>query len=93
MCRLAGMTSETTPSTSVTELIESAINILGSEAKLGKAIGRSQNAVWQAKRRGNVTAEMAIAIDRATNGVVAKERLRPDLFAASKPTREDRPAA
>lgn len=64
-------------------LVERAIQMFGSEAKLGKAIGRSQNAVWQAKRRGRVTAEMAIAIDEATEGVVSRHQLRPDIFRSS----------
>lgn len=73
-------------STSATEqstrdLLVAAIQIAGSEAKLGKATGYTQNAIWQAKRRGRVTAEMAIAIETATLGVVPKVRLRPDLFA------------
>jgi DNA-binding transcriptional regulator YdaS (Cro superfamily) len=61
-------------------LLIRAIAFAGSEAKLGRAIGRSQNAVWQAKRRGSVTAEMALAIDVATAGQISKSDLRPDLF-------------
>lgn len=68
------------PDPIVVKLIEAAITIAGSEEKLGKAIGYSQNAIWHAKRRGRVTAEMAIGIERATNGAIPKHRLRPDLF-------------
>lgn len=64
----------------VRELLTAAIAEAGSEEKLGKASGYSQNAIWQAKRRGRVTAEMAAAIDRATGGRVPKSALRPDLF-------------
>jgi len=65
----------------VRDLIQAAIKKAGSQAKLGKAIGKTQNAVFQAKKRGTVTAEMAVAIERATEGEITKEQLRPDLFA------------
>lgn len=58
-----------------------AIKIAGSEAKLGAATGYSQHAIWQAKRKGRVSAEMAVRIERATQGLVSKAELRPDLFA------------
>lgn len=61
--------------------ISRAILIAGSEAKLGKAAGVSQNAIWSAKRRGRVSAELAIRIERATMGEVTRAELRPDLFA------------
>lgn len=64
----------------VRDLIRQAIEFYGSEAKLGRAIGCTQNAVWQAKKRGRVSAEMAVNIDRVTGGSVPKEKLRPDLF-------------
>ncbi|MCC7047177.1 MAG: helix-turn-helix domain-containing protein [Alphaproteobacteria bacterium] len=65
----------------VRDLIEKAIRIVGSEAKLGAAAGGySQNAIWQAKRRGTITPELAAGIDRATNGAVRKSDLRPDIW-------------
>lgn len=64
----------------VTRLLEAAIAIAGSEAKLGKMIAVSQNAIWSAKRKGRVSAELASGIDRATNGAVSKSQLRPDIF-------------
>lgn len=73
----------------VRQLIEKAVEKVGSEAELGKkAGGFSQNAIWQAKRRNSVTAEMALGIHRATDGEVPASDLRPDLWA--KP--EDVPA-
>jgi DNA-binding transcriptional regulator YdaS (Cro superfamily) len=62
--------------------IQRAIDIAGSEAKLGALIGCSQVAINKAKHRGSVSAEMAVAIDRATEGKVSKSDLRPDLFSA-----------
>ncbi|VTZ61798.1 transcriptional regulator [Sinorhizobium medicae] len=73
------MTHTSNPKT-ITRLLERAIAIAGSEAKLGKMVGKSQNAIWSAKRKGRVSAEIAIAIDRVTNGVISKSQLRPDIF-------------
>ena len=70
----------------VTTLIEQAIAMYGTEAKLAAAVGCSQPAINIAKRRGGVGAEMAIAIHRATDGRVAKWKLRPDLWTPSDST-------
>lgn len=67
----------------ITALLQAAVTLVGSEAKLGKATGFSQNAIWHAKTQGRVSAEMAAAIDRATGGAVSKHRLRPDLYGTS----------
>jgi DNA-binding transcriptional regulator YdaS (Cro superfamily) len=67
-------------SSQITRLIEAAITIAGSEAKLGTLAGYSQNAIWYAKRNGRVSAELANAIDRATKGAIQKSQLRPDIF-------------
>lgn len=64
----------------ITALLQAAVTLVGSEAKLGKATGFSQNAIWHAKSKGRVTAEMALKIDQATGGAVSKHRLRPDLY-------------
>lgn len=65
----------------VRDHLQEAIQIAGSEAKLGKATGYSQNAIWQAKERGTVTPLMAVKIEAATEGQVLKEKLCPDVFA------------
>ncbi|MFP5078626.1 transcriptional regulator [Rhizobium sp. YIM 134829] len=70
----------------VTRLLEAAIAIAGSEAKLGKMVAVSQNAIWSAKRKGRVSAELAAGIDRATNGAIQKSQLRPDIFPPSAET-------
>lgn len=64
----------------VKQLIQKAVDYHGTETKLGQATGYSQNAIWQALKKGRVSAEMAVAIDRATNGEVSKSALRPDLW-------------
>lgn len=63
--------------------IETAIALAGSETKLGEATGYSQAAINKAKKAGRVSAEMAVAIEKATKGQVSRHRLRPDIFEAA----------
>lgn len=65
---------------SVRPHIERAIGLLGSQTKLADAVGCSQQNISNILRSKSVTAEMAIAIDRATNGAVSRVDLRPDIF-------------
>lgn len=60
--------------------IDRAVALAGSEGKLARMTGYSQVAVNKARRRGRVTATMALAIHRALAGRVSKAELRPDLF-------------
>jgi DNA-binding transcriptional regulator YdaS (Cro superfamily) len=60
---------------------ERAIRIAGSQCKLAAATGYSQVAVNKAKRRGSVSAAMALAVHRFTGGAVPASALRPDLWA------------
>lgn len=65
------------------DLIESAIKALGSQEKLAEAIGISQQGVSYLLRHApRVTAEVAVAIERATRGKVRRSDLRPDIFGA-----------
>ncbi|TFV71694.1 hypothetical protein E4K64_25540 [Bradyrhizobium frederickii] len=52
----------------------------GSEAALARAAGYSQNAIWQANKKGRMTPEMAIRIEQATKGDVPRWQARPDVF-------------
>lgn len=63
----------------VRTLIEKAITLAGSQAKLAEACGVKQASIWQAKDAGRVSAELAIGIHHATNGEVSCRDLRPDL--------------
>jgi DNA-binding transcriptional regulator YdaS (Cro superfamily) len=63
-----------------TTLIQTAIDRFGSEAKLAAAADVSQAAINKAKHAPRVSAEMAVRIERATNGQITREQLRPDLF-------------
>lgn len=64
----------------VTETLLRAIQRAGSEAKLGAAIGFSQNAIWQAKSRGRVSARMAKKIDEWSDGEFSRRALCPEVF-------------
>jgi DNA-binding transcriptional regulator YdaS (Cro superfamily) len=57
-----------------------AIAVKGSQHKLASACGFSQPSISKAKLRGRVSAELALAIHRATGGVVPACALRPDLW-------------
>lgn len=58
-----------------------AIELFQNPTRLAAAIGYSQHAVWHAlNRRRQVSARMAVAIERATKGKIRREELRPDIF-------------
>lgn len=61
-------------------LIQKAIKIVGSEARLGEMCNCSQHKIWLAKRSGRVAAELARDIHIATRGEVPGSSLRPDLW-------------
>jgi DNA-binding transcriptional regulator YdaS (Cro superfamily) len=64
--------------------LEKAIALFNNPTRLAAAIGYSQHAVWHAlNRRGQVSARMAVAIERATKGQIRREQLRPDIFGAA----------
>jgi DNA-binding transcriptional regulator YdaS (Cro superfamily) len=67
---------------STKKVIERAIELAGSEAKLGRGTGFSQVAINKAKHKGHATAEMALAIHKFLNGVVSAADIRPDLWAS-----------
>lgn len=77
----------------VRALIEKAISIKGSEAKLGDACGTTQATIWRSKQRGAVSAELAKAIHDATGGAVACWELRPDLWQSPEPADQEEGAA
>jgi DNA-binding transcriptional regulator YdaS (Cro superfamily) len=59
-----------------------AVRYLGSQTRLASSMGCSQSKIsWLLVTAEEISAEDAILIDRATNGEVSKEQLRPDLFA------------
>ena len=65
--------------------IDRAVDILGSQMALARAIGVSQARVWNWLNRGdNVPAEVCRDIERATDGRVTVHELRPDVFGESE---------
>lgn len=72
--------------------IETAIGLFGSEAKIARAIGYSQVMVNRVRNGARISAEMAVAIDKATDRRVSKYELRPDLFDAPAAARKVRAA-
>lgn len=63
------------------EHVKRAIEIMGSQQALADAIGMSQQGVsYVLHFAPRVTAEAAVAIEKATRGEVRREDLRPDIF-------------
>lgn len=61
--------------------LQRAIDLKGSQAKLAAALGCSQAKIsWLVITAGLISAEDALAIDRATDGVVSASDLRPDIW-------------
>ena len=70
-----------------TVALERAITIAGSQKALARAIGCQASHIyyWRRVSRRGVSADGAVAIEKATAGKVRREDLRPDLF---HPTRK-----
>jgi len=63
--------------------VRKAIEIAGSQAKLAELGGVSQQGISFALNESKqCSAELAVAIHRATDGQVGKHELRPDMFDA-----------
>lgn len=61
--------------------IERAVSLHGSQVKLAKEVGCSQQYIsWLLKDADQISAEMAIAFERATGEAISRHDLRPDLF-------------
>lgn len=56
-----------------------AIEALGGVTAVAKLCGVRPPSVWEWKHRGRIPAERCPAIERATNGAVRCEDLRPDV--------------
>ena len=62
-----------------------AINHLGSQVAVAKAVGVTPQAVSEIVRKGTkVPAEWCIPIEVATEGKVTRHQLRPDLYPECK---------
>ena len=61
------------------DALNKAIETIGNQARLARALGISQQTVNNWMRRGNVPAEYCPAIEKATDAAVTCEALRPDV--------------
>ena len=62
-------------------LLERAVTLAGGQTRLAEKMGVTQQRVWFVMNRAKrVSAEMAIAIERATDRQISKHELRPDIF-------------
>lgn len=66
--------------TSVCAAVARAIALTRSQRKLAAACAVSQSLISRAKIDGRLSARLAIAIHRATEGAVPASALRPDLW-------------
>lgn len=62
------------------EALERAVQIFKSQAALAQAAGLTQQGVSYLLKAPTISAEVAVAIERATSGQVRREELRPDIF-------------
>jgi len=68
--------------TDIKPLIERAIDLHGSQARLAQVIGCSQQQISYLLKAPKVTPEFALKLHDATAGAVSKHALRPDIFGA-----------
>lgn len=69
--------------------IERAVHLHGSQVKLAKEVGCSQQYIsWLLKEADQISAEMAVAFERATGSAVSRHDLRPDIFGPTPSERE-----
>nr|EES53256.1 MAG: hypothetical protein UBAL3_80150045 [Leptospirillum ferrodiazotrophum] len=63
-----------------TSPLRKAIEIVGSQNKLAKILGKRQSVIWAWLKRGTVSAEYVLKVEQATGGRVTRHELRPDLY-------------
>lgn len=72
-----------------TTFIQAAVEAIGSQGALAKAIGVTQPLVWQwCNGKRPVAAHHCVAIEVATTGQVTRYDLRPDVFGNDPNKRE-----
>ena len=64
--------------------IQNAVDAAGSQKALAEALGISQQGVsYLLKDAKNCSTDIAMAIEKATNGQVTRSMLRPDIWSAA----------
>jgi len=77
--------------TTFREHIARAVALKGSQVKLARAVGCSQQYIsWLLHEAEQISAEMAMKFEAATDNAVSRHDLRPDIF--GPPPRIDRVA-
>jgi DNA-binding transcriptional regulator YdaS (Cro superfamily) len=72
---------------STQKAVQRAVDLLGSQSALAKAVGKSQPAIYKwTHGKALPTWQSAIAIERATAGRVTRHEIRPDVEALPIPT-------
>lgn len=62
-----------------------ALDYFGSQAKIARALGTTQATVSRRLAAGKpLSAEDAVALERASNGAVNRAELRPDLWSSDQ---------
>lgn len=64
----------------ISSAVEQAAAILGSQKALADLLGVSPKAVWAWINRGSIPPNYCAAIEKATDGKVSRNVLRPDDF-------------
>lgn len=64
----------------ISAAVERAASILGSQKALADLLGVSPQAVWAWIHRGSIPPTYCVAIEKATDGEVSRNVLRPDDF-------------
>jgi len=67
-----------------TSIVERVIELVGTQAKLARALGVSPAAIHKMRRTGVVPAKRCKQIELLTGGRVTAEQLRPDIFAPNR---------
>ncbi|MFA5494229.1 MAG: helix-turn-helix domain-containing protein [Porticoccaceae bacterium] len=63
------------------EQLKRAIDLLGGQSALARAINTKQQNVWfWLNKSGRVPAEFVLPIEQATGGEVTRTQLRPDIY-------------
>ena len=63
----------------ITQLMQAAVAIVGSQAELARRLGIKQPSVHRMLHRGRVSPEMALKLEKLTQ--IPRKKWRPDLFA------------
>jgi len=69
-----------------TSAIERAAEAVGGQSALARKLGCTPQAVSKMCSTGRVPAERVLAIESATDGVVTRHQLRPDLYPVESTT-------